>query len=73
MQELELTYFDELELKGVLKGKRETLLRQLTVKFGSLPESVVGKVEALSSVSDLDVYLERLVTANSLEDIGLGA
>jgi hypothetical protein len=48
-------------------------LRLLAVKSGSLPDSVVGKIEALSPVSDLDVFLERLVTANALEDVGLGS
>ncbi len=76
MQDMELTYFDELELKGrmagVLEGKRETLLRLLTAKFGPLPASAVTKVEAVTSTSELDMYLDRFVTANSLDDIGLG-
>jgi predicted transposase/invertase (TIGR01784 family) len=80
MQEVELTYFDELELKaelkgvlkGVLKGKRETLLRLLTARFGVLPEATVARIAAVTSDSELDTYLDRFVTANSLEDIGLG-
>ena len=76
MQDMELTYFDELELKaelkGELKGKRETLLRLLTLKFGPLPASMVTQIEAVTSVSELDTYLDRFVTANSLEEIGLG-
>jgi predicted transposase/invertase (TIGR01784 family) len=71
MQEVELTYFDELELKGVLKGKRETLLRQLTAKFGPLPEDAVAKIAAVSSASELDTYLDRVLTATSLEEIGV--
>lgn len=77
MQELELTYFDELELKGrlagVLEGKRETLLRQLTAKFGPLPEDAVAKIQAVSSASELDSYLDRVLTAASLEEIELGS
>jgi hypothetical protein len=72
MAEVELTYFDELELKGVLKGKRETLLRQLTARFGALPEAMVLKINAVTSASELDTYLDRVVTATSLEGIGLG-
>ena len=59
MQEVELTYFDELELKGVLKGKRETLLRLLAAKFGPLPDDTVTKIAAIGSAAELDTYLER--------------
>jgi predicted transposase/invertase (TIGR01784 family) len=76
MQDMELTYFEELELKaevkGVLRGKRETLLRLLNAKFGPLPASVVNQIEAVTSSSELDTYLDRFVDANSLDDIGLG-
>jgi hypothetical protein len=76
MRDMELTYFDELELKaelkGELKGKRKTLLRLLTTKFGPLPASAVAQIEAVTSPSELDTYLDRFVTANSLDEIGLG-
>ena len=72
MHEVELTYFDELELKGVLKGKRETLLRLLTAKFGPLPEDTAARIAGISSALELDTYLDRVLTANSLQQIGLG-
>jgi len=56
---------------GVLEGKRETLLRQLTLKFGALPVEVVAQVEALDSMSELDKCLDRILSARSLEDTGL--
>jgi hypothetical protein len=75
MQDTEMTYFDELEerarKKGREEGKRETLLRQLTAKFGPLSEAVVLRVNALESGNELDLCLERLLTARSLEDLGL--
>ena len=79
MQETEMTYFDELEEQGRQKGreegreegKRETLLRLMTSKFGSLPEAVLLKVNALASGKELDLYLERLLTARSLDELGL--
>ncbi len=55
------------------KGKRETLLRQLTAKFGPLPEETVAKIAAVSSASELDSYLDRVLTATSLEEIGVGS
>jgi predicted transposase YdaD len=74
-----MTYFDELEERARQKGleegrdagKRETLLRLLTAKFGPLSEAVVLRVNALESGNELDLCLERLLTARSLEDLGL--
>jgi hypothetical protein len=72
LQDVELTYFDKLELKGELKGKREILLRLLTAKFGPLPEETVVRIAAVGETSELDSYLDRVLMAASLEDIGLG-
>jgi hypothetical protein len=75
MQDMEMTYFDELEEKGRQEGreagKRETLLRLLTSKFGPLSETVVHRVSALKSSNELDDCLERLLTAHSLDELGL--
>ena len=57
--------------KGIVQGKRETLERLLTARFGPLPEQVQGRVDALSSPEELDPYLDRVLTAATLEDIGL--
>jgi hypothetical protein len=74
MQDIEMTYFDKLEergrQKGLEEGKRQTLLRQLTVKFGPLSDAVVHRVNALES-SALDLHLERLLTARSLDELAL--
>ncbi|MGH9461042.1 MAG: Rpn family recombination-promoting nuclease/putative transposase [Vicinamibacteria bacterium] len=53
------------------EGQRETLLRLLTAKFGPLSPEVTAKVKAVSSVAELDAYLERLLAAKSLEELGL--
>ena len=75
VQDLELTWADKLlregEEKGMLNGKRDTLLRQLTQKFGPLPEPVTERVEAYESVDELDACLERILMANSLVEMGL--
>ena len=57
---------------GLMAGKREALLRQLTTKFGPLPEKITSRVQTLDSLDELDVYLDRVLTAKSLEDMGLG-
>ena len=57
--------------KGLIEGKREALLRQLAKKFGSLFEDVTAHVRALEAVDEIDVYLDRVLTATSLEEMEL--
>jgi len=83
-KEMELTWADEMREEGLRKGlekgreeglitgKRETLLRQLVTKFGPLPERTKSRVRAMDSVDELDVYVDRVLTAKSLEEMGLG-
>jgi hypothetical protein len=57
--------------KGVLKGKRNLLLRQLRHKFGELPESVEAKINAIETEEELDKLSDLILDANSLEEMGL--
>lgn len=59
------------EAWGEARGLRRTLLKQLRVKFGDLPRSVPEQVQEIASVEQLDALLERLLTANSLAELGL--
>ena len=73
VQEVKETWSDRLLKKGIIEGKRETLLRLLTAKFGALSSETIAKVEAVPSAAELDAYLDRFVAAESLEDVGLGS
>lgn len=55
---------------GMIEGKREALLRQLTTKFGPLPEETVSRVQALESLEKLDDCLDQVLTATSLAKYG---
>lgn len=68
MEELGLTWSDKIELRT----KRETLLKLLAKKFGPLPEETAAKVNAVESFHEIDAYLERVITASSLEEMELG-
>jgi predicted transposase YdaD len=80
---LEITWADQLIAQGREQGeawglevgreqgKQDTLLRLLYVKFGDLPDDVPKQVQEISSVEELDGLLVRLLTANSLADLGL--
>ena len=57
--------------EGAQKGVRQVLLLQLGKRFGPLPETVCRRVEAIDSLDLLTRLAERLLSANSLEEMGL--
>jgi hypothetical protein len=78
VQDLELTWADKLIEKGrmegreagVLEGKREAVSRLLNARFGPLSEDVMKKIAATGSLTELDTYLDRILSAKSLQEIG---
>jgi hypothetical protein len=76
---MQLTWAEKLERKvrkegqkaGFLQGKQEALLRQLTTKFGRLPKKTLFRVRAIESVAQLNCYLDRVLDARSLSEMGL--
>ena len=69
--EEKLTYSDRMRAEGAVEAKRETLLRLLTAKFGPLSSETIAKVAAVPSAAKLDSHLERILSATSLEEMGL--
>ena len=67
VQDVELTWLDKVELKG----KHEALLILLEAKFGPLDEGTTARVRALVSPIAVDACLERVLTANSLDEMEL--
>ena len=57
--------------QAVQRGKQELLIRQLTAKFGTLPESITEQIQRMTADEELDQLGIRLLTANSLEEMGL--
>ncbi|MFY9823273.1 MAG: DUF4351 domain-containing protein [Thermoanaerobaculia bacterium] len=58
-------------VQGAQGGARQLLLHQLGKRFGPLPESVRRRVEAITSLDRLTELAERVLSAHSLEDMGL--
>jgi hypothetical protein len=54
--------------KGIKKGQREVLLKLLSLRFGELPEAVVAQVNT-SSPAQLDLWVERILSASTLADV----
>lgn len=57
--------------QGIIQTKQEDVLRLLRAKFGTLPLTVVEKIEALRDVNRLDTLLEKVLTASSIEEMGI--
>ncbi len=57
--------------EGALKAKRETLVRQLTQKFGALPPELETRVTTLATGEELDTLLDRVLVAESLDAMDL--
>jgi len=66
-----LTWSEKLEAKGEAKGVREVLVLLLAERFGPLPEGALRQIEEISSLKRLTKLAKRVLTAHSLEEIGL--
>lgn len=79
MRLAEMSWGDKLRAEGWIEGKREgmeqcarmVLLRLLSQRFGRLPVGVQRRVEEIDSVDRLIRLAEHVLTARSLEDLGL--
>ena len=56
--------------EGLEEGKRVTLIQQLTMKFDTVPEATRARVQSLS-LEELDTYLKRVLSVETLEEMGL--
>jgi hypothetical protein len=54
--------------QGRLAGEAKTLLKQLALRFGPVPEGIVARVRSASE-AELDRWVERVLTAASLDDV----
>ncbi len=57
--------------EGMEKGAHQLLLHQLVKRFGPLPEKVRQQVETITSLDRLTELAERVLSAHSLEEMGL--
>ncbi len=57
--------------QGLQQGKRLFLIQLLATKFGELPQSVTDQIHRMTTEEELDQLGVRLLTAESLEDMGL--
>ena len=56
-----------------LQSRKETLVRQLRLRFGRVPRAVKQVIQATDEVARLDAWLDNFVTAQTLADVGISA
>jgi hypothetical protein len=57
--------------EGTVLTLRKVLLRHLRNRFGKVPKSVEKAVNATEDTTRLDTWVDRAVTAQTLEDVGI--
>jgi hypothetical protein len=58
--------------EGRLEATRYILLRQIRHRFGRVPRAVREQVNAISSLRELEKITDKILTAGSLQELGLG-
>ena len=57
------------EKRGEIQAKREFLLKLLDIRIGDVPDTITRKISRVRSRSRLDILLEQVATAQTLDDI----
>jgi hypothetical protein len=86
VRDMEMTWAEKMEVeyteKGVRKGLQQgvaqgiealhqVVLRLLSQRFGSVPEPVRQKVEAIDSMDSLSNLAAKVLEVQSIDDMGL--
>ncbi len=73
--EMRRTIADELKEEGrgkAIKNRQQTLIRQLKRRFSDVSVAVSATIRATDDPEQLDEWLDLVVTAESLDDVGIG-
>jgi hypothetical protein len=57
--------------EGEVRSRRQILFRHLGHRFGSVPPATAAVIEATDDLERLDAWLDRVLTARSLKQIGI--
>lgn len=68
LQEVYRQWERGVQEKARREGQRQTLLKQLAVRFGALSDAAVARIQA-ATAAQLDRWTERVLTAGKLEEV----
>jgi hypothetical protein len=55
-----------------VQSRQQTLLRLLRIRFRKVPKRVEGVILATTDVAQLDGWVDQVMTAQTLSDLGIG-
>ena len=64
-------YIDQGKQQGELAMARENVLRLLRKRFKKLPRKVESRIAATTNVQDLKTWLDNILDAETLDDVGI--
>src|SRR4030095_2828833 len=70
LEETLVKWHDQIREEALREGSRETLLDQMTVRFGRLPQEVRTQVEQITSTTELRKLARKVLKAKSLQEMG---
>jgi hypothetical protein len=62
---------EEGAAREAVRGRQQTLLRQLRLRFKRVPEGTVKRVENTTEVAQLDAWLDAFANARKLADVSI--
>jgi hypothetical protein len=68
---MEMTWGDRMMEKGRIEGMRTLVTGMIESRFGSVPADRKRRIEAIDSTDELTRLADRLLTARSLDDLGV--
>jgi hypothetical protein len=58
--------------EGAINNSQQTLIRLLKRRFGQVPDEVASTIRATDDPEQLGEWLDRVVTVETLDEIGIG-
>ncbi len=56
---------------GAIETMQKMLVKLMSLKFGSIPQPVLQRIQTLQDTEQLDQLIGKIVTASSLQDMGI--
>jgi len=57
--------------QGLIEAKQETLIEQMQLKFGMLPQPMIQNIQSIQEIDQLNTFLRRVITTSRLEEMGI--
>ena len=65
------TIADMLKDEGRMEKSQQTLIRLLQRRFGDVPDELLSTIRATNDPEQMDEWLDRFATAETLDEVGI--